>query len=81
MFNPHTSTADLRNVKCPTLLIGGDNDVILPKHTLAIPQAFLWILPNSGHSTLIRYKTMFNEVVGDFFKAPYRKSKGMSQLE
>ena len=85
VFNPHISTADLRNVKCPTLVIGGDNDVILPKHTMviaeAIPQSYLWILPNSGHSTLIRYKTMFNEVVGDFFKTPYRKNKGMSQLE
>jgi pimeloyl-ACP methyl ester carboxylesterase len=85
VFNPHISTADLRNVKCPTLVIGGDNDVILPKHTMviaeAIPQSYLWILPNSGHSTLIRYKTMFNEVVGDFFKTPYRKTKGMSQLE
>lgn len=85
VFNPHISTAELKQVRCPTLVIGGDNDVILPKHTLAIaeaiPKAYLWILPNSGHSTLIRYKDMFNQVVGDFFKRPYRKTKGMSQLE
>jgi pimeloyl-ACP methyl ester carboxylesterase len=85
VLNPHISTADLKKVKCPTLVIGGDNDVILPKHTMviaqAISQSYLWILPNSGHSTLIAYKDMFNQVVGDFFKTPYRKVKGMSQLE
>jgi len=84
-FNPHISTADLKNVKCPTLVIGGDNDVILPKHTMAIadaiPQSYLWILPNSGHSTLVVYKEMFNQVVGDFFKKPYRTLTGMAQLE
>ena len=83
--NPHIPTSDLKKVTCPTLVIGGDNDVILPKHTMAIaqaiPQSYLWILPNSGHSTLIRYKDTFNQVVGDFFKTPYRKIKGMAQLE
>jgi pimeloyl-ACP methyl ester carboxylesterase len=59
--------------------------VILPKHTMAIaeaiPKSYLWILPNSGHSTLIVYKDLFNQLVGDFFKKPYRKVKGMTQLE
>ncbi|MVM37387.1 alpha/beta fold hydrolase [Spirosoma sp. HMF3257] len=85
VFNPNISTAALKLVTCPTLVIGGDNDVILPKHTLAIaeaiPQAYLWILPNSGHSTLIRYKDMFNQVVEDFFKMPYRKINGMAKLD
>lgn len=85
VIHPHISTADLKKVQCPTLVIGGDNDVILPKHTMviaeAIPRSYLWILPNSGHSTLIRYKDLFNQVVGDFFKTPYRKTKGMAQLE
>lgn len=85
VFNPHISTGDLKMVKCPTLVIGGDNDVILPKHTMAIaeaiPRSYLWILPNSGHSTLIVYRDMFNSVVSDFFKKPYRKEKGLSQLE
>ncbi len=85
VVNPHISTAELKQVRYPTLVIGGDNDVILPKHTLviaqAIPQSYLWILPNSGHSTLIRYKDAFNQVGSDFFKTPYRKVKGMTQLE
>ncbi|MVM34183.1 alpha/beta fold hydrolase [Spirosoma sp. HMF4905] len=85
VFNPNISTAELKKVHCPTLVIGGDNDVIVPKHTMiiaeGIPQSYLWILPNSGHSTLVRYKDMFNQVVGDFFKMPYRKINGMAKLD
>lgn len=83
--NPHLAPADLKRVQCPTLVIGGDNDVIPAQHTLviakAIPKAYLWILPNSGHSTLIHYKDQFNQTVADFFKTPYRAIKGMAKLE
>lgn len=83
--NPHLSAADLKAVRCPTMVIGGDNDVIPPRHTLAIaealPQAYLWILPNSGHSTLISHQEDFNRVVGDFFRKPFKKTKGFSQLD
>lgn len=70
-FEPHITREQLQKIKCPTLVIGGDHDIILPKHTLfiaeSIPGAFLWILPNSSHGTLIDYKDRFNEVVGEFF--------------
>lgn len=81
---PNISLKQLNNMKCPTLVIGGDHDVISPKHTLLIaeniPQSTLWILPNSGHSTLINYKNQFNKTVEDFFKKPYRIIKGMDRL-
>jgi pimeloyl-ACP methyl ester carboxylesterase len=74
---PHISLADLQKIKVPALVIGGDHDVIKPEHTLliaqAIPQSYLWILPNSGHSTPIAYKNEFNKTVEDFFANPYRK--------
>ncbi len=38
-----------------------------------IPNAYLWILPNSGHSTPIVYANEFNTKVDAFFKQPYRK--------
>ena len=70
-FQPHITLGQLGQIKCPSLVIGGDHDIILPQHTMliaqSIPNAFLWILPNSSHSTLIEYKDRFNEVVGDFF--------------
>ncbi len=71
LFQPHITREQLQQIHCPTLVIGGDHDIILPKHTFliakSIPGAFLWILPNSSHSTLIDYKDRFNEVVGEFF--------------
>lgn len=76
-FQPHISHSELAKIQCPTLVIGGDNDVILPKHTLEIAEnigkSYVWILPNSGHSTPIYYKDLFNQTVEDFFKKPYRK--------
>jgi pimeloyl-ACP methyl ester carboxylesterase len=77
LLEPHITHDVLGKIACPTLVIGGDHDVILPHHTLeiaeAIPQSYLWILPNSGHSTPIFYKDLFNSTVLDFLKSPYRK--------
>ncbi|MBS1669619.1 MAG: alpha/beta hydrolase [Bacteroidetes bacterium] len=74
---PHIPLADLNSIKCPTLVIGGDHDILKPAHTLLIfqniPNAYLWILPNSGHSTPIVYKDDFNKNVDLFFSTPYRK--------
>jgi pimeloyl-ACP methyl ester carboxylesterase len=76
-YEPHITIAQLHTISCPTLIIGGDQDVIRPEHTLlisqSIPKAFLWILPNSGHSTPIYYKDLFNATVADFLVKPYQK--------
>ena len=81
---PNITTAQLHTIKCPTLVIGGDHDVLLPKHTLliaeAIPQSYLWIIPNSGHATPVNYSKQFNETIDDFFKKPYRVIEGMDRL-
>ena len=77
---PHISLSDLQKISCPSLIIGGDHDVIKPEHTLLIykniPNAYLWILPNSGHSTPVFYKDDFNRVVDSFFSTPFRVIKG-----
>ena len=71
LFQPNITVQQLKHIKCPTLVIGGDHDLILTEHTMliakSIPGAFLWIVPNSGHGTLIDHKERFNEVVDDFF--------------
>jgi pimeloyl-ACP methyl ester carboxylesterase len=81
---PNITLQQLHTIKCPTLVIGGDHDALLPRHTLLIaeniPQSYLWILPNSGHATPINYSRQFNETIDDFFKAPYRVIKGMDRL-
>jgi len=79
---PHITHEALQKITCPTLVIGGDQDVIVPRHTLEIAenikQSNLWILPNSGHSTPIYYKDIFNNTVNSFFKAPFvKKEKAM----
>jgi pimeloyl-ACP methyl ester carboxylesterase len=74
---PQIRPSVLAKIQCPTLVIGGDYDVIVPRHTLEIaeliPKSYLWILPNSGHSTPIYYKDIFNSTVLNFLKTPYRK--------
>ena len=74
---PHISHSDLQKIKCPVLVIGGDHDVIKEEHTLEIykniSNAYLWILPNSGHSTPVVYAEEFNKKVDEFFKQPFRK--------
>lgn len=83
-YEPNIKTKQLQKIQCPVLVIGGDHDVINTRHTLliaaSIPKSYLWILPNSGHSTPIVYKDIFNETVNDFFKSPYRKIEGIDRL-
>ncbi len=82
---PHITTAQLTKIKCPTLVIGGDHDIILPQHTMliaqSIPKSYLWILPNSGHATVIYNREVFNMTVKEFFKNPYRKIEGPAKSQ
>jgi pimeloyl-ACP methyl ester carboxylesterase len=84
-FEPHITIAQLHTITCPALIIGGDQDVIRPEHTLlisqSIPKAFLWILPNSGHSTPVYYKDQFNATVADFLVKPYQKREKFDVLK
>lgn len=79
VFQPTLSFAQLSTIKCPALIIAGDRDVIAPGHTLAIfqniPRAKRWIIPNSGHATLIEHAAEFNEGVLKFFKESQRLRK------
>ena len=55
-FQPNIPLQDLHAIKCPSLIVAGDHDVINLEHTVKIfqniPHAYLWILPNSGHPHL-----------------------------
>lgn len=74
---PHISLASLQKISAPVLVIGGDHDMIKPEHTLLIakniPNSYLWIVPNSGHSPPVVYKDEFNRTIDAFFSKPYRK--------
>jgi pimeloyl-ACP methyl ester carboxylesterase len=81
---PHIPLTDLQKISCPSLIIGGDHDVIKEEHTMLIfkniPKAYLWILPGSGHSTPVFYKDDFNKVVDRFFSTPYRTIAGVGRF-
>lgn len=80
LVEPKNILTDLHRVKCPVLVIGGDHDAIPTRHTIeiaaSIPKSYLWILPKSGHSTLVNYKDQVNTTVNNFFKQPYREISG-----
>ena len=76
-FQPNISLQALQGIKCPALIIGGDHDVITIEHTTLIyqniPNAYLWIVPNSGHGTLVEHKDEFNNKVDQFFSTSFHK--------
>lgn len=81
---PHIPLASLHSIGVPTLVIGGDHDVIKPEHTMQIaqniPRSYLWILPGSGHSTPLVYRDEFNKKIDEFFQKPYRTIAGEARF-
>lgn len=72
---PTISLQQLHTIKCPALIIGGDHDVIRIEHTTLIyqniPNAYLWIVPNSSHGTFIDHKDEFDKKVDEFFSTSF----------
>ncbi len=72
---PNMTLEQLHTIKCPSLIICGDHDLISIEHTALIykniPQAYLWVLPNSGHGTLKMHPDVFNKEVDEFFSTPF----------
>lgn len=69
--------ADLSQIKQPTLVVNGDNDIIVPtehSYTLAkeIPNAKLVIYPDAGHGAIFQeYEKFANEVI-NFLNQSYK---------
>jgi len=85
LYQPHMTLEQLHAIRCPTLVVGGDHDGIPSLHLWQIaqniPQSYLWIVPNSGHSVVIYKKDQFNPIVSDFFSHSYRKIEGLDLLK
>ena len=71
-LQPNVPFSELKAIRCPSLIICGDHDVITIEHTAAIykniPRAWLWVVPNSGHATLQDHRDEFNKTVHAFFQ-------------
>ncbi len=78
-LQPNIPLQQLHSIKCPSLIVAGDHDVIRVEHTVLIsqniPKAYLWIVPNSGHPTLIEHRDEFNKKVDEFFSMPFKEWK------
>jgi pimeloyl-ACP methyl ester carboxylesterase len=85
LYQPNITLEQLHKIGCPTLVIGGDHDAIPVLHTVLIaqniPQSYLWIVPNSGHSVPIFKVDQFNPLIYDFFTHPYRKIEGFATFQ
>lgn len=70
----------LGKIKCPAFIICGDDEVISVEHTAQIakyiPNACLWVVPNSDHATLIQHADEFNKRVDEFFLLSFEKQNG-----
>lgn len=63
---------ELSAIQSPVLLIAGDEDEACLETTLwlkrTLPNAGLWIVPNSGHAVNLEEPAAFNRTVEDFFQ-------------
>lgn len=75
LTQPHIALSELHKIKCPTLVIAGDHDMIRLSHTHQIfkniPHAHLWVIPNSSHYTLMEHPRRFNAGLSKFFSTPF----------
>ena len=73
---PHITLTQLHTIQAPSLIICGDHDLISINHTVIIyqniPNANLWVVPDSGHGTLIEHADDFDRLVDSFFIKPYK---------
>jgi len=73
---PHITLTQLHTIQAPSLIICGDHDLISLNHTVLIyqniPHAEFWVIPHSGHATLIEHTDDFDREVDKFFTGPYK---------
>lgn len=73
---PHITAQQLGTIQSPSLIICGDHDLISVAHTAYIygclPHANLWVVPNSGHGTLIEHADAFNRAAEAFFSREWK---------
>jgi pimeloyl-ACP methyl ester carboxylesterase len=75
--HPDFSTEQLREIKAPTLVISGDNDLYSPEQTIilsqSLPNSQLMIVPGASHFVHIEQPEIINRAVIKFLKTPFRK--------
>ena len=73
MKNRFDSTPLLGTIACPTLVIGGEEDTLVPRADLdgmraAIPAAESVMIPRAGHLTNLEAPPAFNSAMAQFLE-------------
>lgn len=72
---PNIPYSELSKIKAPVLIMSGDRDVIRPEHILkmfqSIPNSQLCILPGATHGGAWEKKSLFLQLMNDFFNKPF----------
>jgi pimeloyl-ACP methyl ester carboxylesterase len=74
---PHIPVTDLKKITAPTLVLGGDKDVIREQHTMKIyqniPKSQLCIFPGQTHMIPVMDAALFNTTVERFLTNPFTR--------
>ena len=82
---PHIAITDLHKIQTPTLIVGGDDDVITLEHLIEvyrnIPKAQLAILPGGTHFNHQKQYLRFNSLVDQFLRKPFSRPTARQEIE
>jgi pimeloyl-ACP methyl ester carboxylesterase len=71
LTEPRISFGSLKSIAIPVLVMAGEKDIILEKHTRGIaeniPNSLLWIFKDATHYAPVEQPNEFNRVVLSFF--------------
>ena len=71
---PRMTTSQLKKIKCPTLVMAGDDEPFSTEHTVslyeAIPNAQLAIVPGTSHAVLKEKPRVVQQILQDFYRNP-----------
>ena len=70
---PNFTLDQLKNIKCPSLIIDGENEHLYPlkviqEMTEAIPDARLEVIPSGTHLVLMEQSKIVNQLIVNFLK-------------
>lgn len=72
MYEPTMTADDMQTIQAPSLIMSGENDIILPEHTRLIgeniPNGEVVILPGEDHGSYIKRSYKVGDLILDFFK-------------
>ncbi len=73
---PNIPVNDLKRITAPTLIVGGDDDIMPLEHLVEIykniPKAQLFIIPGGTHGVNLQYE-LFNRMATGFLEQPFTR--------